>query len=373
MRIAHFGQTVAEDGTLDSAAAWRERLDELAQMVEQAAQSIESAYAQSMTRLSSSFRKAQTELTRRLDQARLLNLSVRQELEVLIKEVEKETQNYIKHRKTIEGARSVARRTRKLMKKARSFRASTYLKVERGQVLEFRERLSRLSAAVGVLKLDDAIGVAEELVALTNSMEFSLKLSIRYSQDERLVKQSRKELSKVRDARKLAEQIQARLSVLRPQRSRLRSLRSENLEALNTSLDELHKQVLQIRGEVDGLTKRFPIFFSKFGPALEQISEALRQTREKLGELMLEESFRLSVYMDDNLIRLVETLTNATRNARTAHALAAGGAQPSLDIAGKEEHMSVEQLESYLQLGANLGKRKEWQVVIDKYFSLLSP
>ncbi len=372
-QVEELAGKLAESPVGSGTEAWRSQLDALSLAVERAVRSVEGAYAQSMTRLSSSFRNAQDELLRRLRRAMELNSALRKDLEALQTDVARETKEYIKRRKTIEQARSLARTVRSLSRKARRFRAATYLKVDRNQVVEFREKLARLSEMVGVLKFDEASALASDLVSLTNSMEFSLKLSIRYSKDDALVERSRKELEKVRDARKLAESVHARLTVIRPQRSKLKSLRSENLEAVQARLDKLQQELFQVREKVEGLNKLFPIFFGKFGPLLDRTIESLGQLREHLGELMLEEANRLALFTDESLARLIDSLENASRNARTASALSAGGSQPALELAGKEESVSRERLQRYLDVGMTMGEKKEWQQVIGAYFQQLSP
>ncbi len=364
---------MADSSLLADGEEWRGQLEALSRAVEKAVASVEGAYAQSMTRLSSSFRNAQDELTKRLRKAMELNQAVRRELEDLLNAVEAETKKYIRRGKTIDHARAVARTARSLSRKARRFRADTYLKVDRSQVVEFREKLSRLSELVGVLKIEEASGLASDLVVLTNSMDFSLKLSIRYSKDRQLVKRSRRELEKVKEARKLAETIQARLSLIRPQRRKLKSLRSENLESVTARMDKLGVELTAVREKVSGLNKLFPIFFGKFGPLLDRTIDSGNQAKTRLGELMLEDAYRQSIFMDENLTRLLDSLENASRNARTASALSAGGSQPTQELAGKEEVVSRERLEQYLRLSASLGENKAWEQVIGSYFEQLSP
>lgn len=374
-----FGQVEALAGQMVASPSlarnedWRQELEALSLAVERAVASVEGAYAKSMTRLSSSFRNAQDELTRRLRKAMELNQAVRKDLEELLGAVAAETKQYIRRGKTIDHARAVARTARNLARKARRFRADTYLKVDRSQVVEFREKLARLSELVGVLKIEEASGLAGDLVVLTNSMDFSLKLSIRYSKDRQLVVRSRRELEKVREAGKLAEAIQAKLSLIRPQRRKLKSLRSENLEAVISRMDKLGVELTAVREKVSGLNKLFPIFFGRFGPLLDRTIDAGSQARARLGELLLEDAHRQAIFMDDNLTRLLDSLENASRNARTASALSAGGSQPPQELAGKEEVVSRERLEQYLRLSASLGEEREWEQVISNYFEQLSP
>lgn len=364
---------MATTSSLQNGDDWRGELEALSRAVERAVQSVEGAYAQSMTRLSSSFRNAQDELTKRLRKTMELNQAVRKDLEELLNAVAAETKKYIRRGKTIDHARAVARTANNLARKARRFRAGTYLKVDRSQVVEFKEKLARLSELVGVLKIEEASGLGGDLVALTNSMDFSLKLSIRYSKDRQLVARSRRELEKVREARKLAETIQARLSLIRPQRRKLKSLRSENLEAVITRMDKLGVELSAMREKVSGLNKLFPIFFGKFGPLLDRTIDSGVQARARLSELMLEDAHRQSIFMDENLTRLLDSLENASRNARTASALSAGGSQPAQELAGKEEVVSRERLEQYLRLSASLGENRAWEQVIGNYFEQLSP
>ncbi len=374
-----FGQVETLAGRLASSSLipqgedWRDELEALSRAVERAVESVEGAYAQSMTRLSSSFRSAQDELTKGLRKAVALNQAVRKELEELLTAVSAETKKYIRRGKTIDHARAVARTARNLSRKARRFRADTYLKVDRNQVVEFREKLARLAELVAILRVEEAAGLAGDLVVLTNSMDFSLKLSIRYSKDKQLVSRSRRELEKVREARKLAETIQARLSLIRPQRRKLKSLRSENLESVTARMDKLGVELTSVREKVSGLNKLFPIFFGKFGPLLDRTIDSGSQARSKLGELMLEDAHRQAIFMDENLHRLLDSLENASRNARTASALSAGGSQPTQELAGKEEVVSRERLEQYLRLSASLGENEAWEQVIGSYFEQLSP
>jgi hypothetical protein len=374
-----FGQVETLAGRLATSSLiaggedWRGELEALSRAVERAVESVEGAYAQSMTRLSSSFRNAQDELTKGLRKALILNQAVRKELEELLNAVAAETKKYIRRGKTIDHARAIARTARNLSRKARRFRADTYLKVDRSQVVEFREKLARLSELVGILKVEEASGLASDLVVLTNSMDFSLKLSIRYSKDRQLVKHSRRELEKVEEAHKLAEAIQARLSLIRPQRSKLKSLRSENLESVTARIDKLGVELSAVREKVSGLNKLFPIFFGKFGPLLDRTIDSGNQARTKLGELLLQDAHRQAIFMDENLTRLLDSLENASRNARTASALSAGGSQPAQELAGKEEVVSRERLEQYLRLSASLGENEAWEQVIGSYFEQLSP
>jgi hypothetical protein len=372
-QVASLAGQIASAEETGAAGDWREDVERLSRAVERAVRSVEGAYAQSMTRLSSSFRNAQDELSRRLTKALELNLAFRADLEALLKEVAQETRKFIRRGKTIEQARSVARTARNLSRKARRFRAATYLKVDRNQVVEFRSKLGRLTEAVGILKIDEATGLAEDLVALTNSMEFSLKLSIRYSKDQEQVRYSKRELDKVEEARKLAETVLARLSLIRPQRQKLKSLRSENLEAVIGRMDKLSQELVAVRGKVEGLNKLFPIFFGKFGPLLDRTIDSSVQARTRLGELMLEDALRQALFMEENLARLLDSLENASRNARTASALSAGGSQPAQELAGKEQVVSRERLEQYLRLSASLGDNDAWQEIVGSYFQQLSP
>jgi len=371
-RIATIARELAGSSDSVSNERWKLGLESLSVAAEKAAQSVEGAYAQSMSRLSSSFRSAQTEMIQRLEMAMETNQAITAELEALVSEVQLRTKDYKKRRKTMEAVRSVARRARALTRVARRFRAATYLKVERKQVVEFREKLAKLAELVALLKLEEATVISQELVALTQSMEFSLKLPIKYSDDKKLVRRSRKELGKVKEARKLAEIIAARLSVLRPQRKKLLSLRSEKLEQIGAKLDKLQLQLSQIREKMEGLKKTFPIFFGRFGPALEGLAEALGKAKIKLSALMLEDTHRLTTFMGEAFAQLLDTLKNAAQGARTASALVPGGAQPALDIEGKGKTVSREKLERFMKLGTAFGDRQEWQEVIGDYFTQLS-
>jgi hypothetical protein len=352
---------------------WRSELEALAVAAEMAASSVEGAYARSMNRLSSSFHSAQTEMSQRLRTAMEVNARLKAEIEALIAEAQAQTQDFIKQRRTIEAVRDVAHKANNLSRVARRFRATAYLNVDRKQVLEFNEKLTRLKNRIALLKVDEALTLAQELAALTQSMEFSLNLPIQYSKDPAQVEKSRKELGKVKEARHLAETIEARLSVIRPQRTRLLSLKTERLETLLAELEKLQLQVQQIREKVDGLSKMFPIFFGKFGALVERLTEALTQAKTKLEALMLEETLLLTVFMDETFRRLLDSLDSAASSARTANALGAGGAQPALDIEGKERTISREKLDRYLEYGLALGEKKEWQEVLKNYFLQLAP
>lgn len=371
-KVRDLSLELADSADPSAAKGWQEQFDELSRAVEMAVQSVEGAYARSMTRLSSSFRSAQLELTRQLKKAIDLNLAIRKELEALILEVEKETKGYIRQRKTIEGARIVTRTIRKLLRRERRFRASTYPEVDRGQLLEFREKLERLSQLAALLRIEEATSVAQELVSLTESMEFSLKLNIRYSKKSKLVEHSRRELDKVNGARKLVESILARLMLIRPQRHKLKSLKSQRLEEIASKLEALKAQVTQIREKVVRLSKMFPLFFGKLGPSLDRLADSLGKAQERLSELMLEETHKLAVFADETLVRLLDTLENARRNAKSASALVAGGTQPRLDIEGKAEVVSREKLERYMKQSLVFKDRQEWTERLTEYFEQLS-
>lgn len=371
-RLAEVARNLGDgDGNRDPKLL-EEGLEELAMAAERAAQSVEGAYAQSINRFSSSFHNAQLEMVQRFKLALEEHQAIQKELDALILEVQSKTKDYIKRRKTMESVRDVARKTRQVTRVARKFRAATYLKVDRKQVVEFRDKLARLSEYVALLKLEEATALSRDLVALTQSMEFSLKLPIKYSDDKNLIRRSRRELEKVREARKLVETVSARLSMLRPQRRKLLSLRTEDLERIGTKLDKFHLQLNQIRDKVSALSKMFPIFFARFTPALESVLDALSQTRGALSALMLEDASRLTVFMGETMTRLLDTLENAAKSAKTASALVAGGSQPSFEMAGKEETVSQEKLERFMEYGIALGGRKEWQEVVQAYFSHLS-
>ncbi|MBM4353005.1 MAG: hypothetical protein FJ109_04300 [Deltaproteobacteria bacterium] len=371
--IALLTGQLAESLARPDEAEWKEGLEKLSLAVEQAARSMEGSYARSMNRLSSTFRQAQGDLAQRLKRAKASNLAIRKELELLVAEVEKETSDYIRRARTIEALRDVADLGRSLSKRSRKFRASTYLPVDRKTVVEFAERQKRLSDLVGSFRIDDAAIVAAELVSLTQSMEFSLKLAIQYSSDDALVKRSRQELGKVHEARRIAEHVASRLAAIRAQRQKLYSLRSERLEGLALGLDEVHQLVAQAAQRAGGLRRMFPMFFGRFTPALERLAEAIGQSREKLGAFLLQDALKTCVYADETLERLLEELDSAARNARSASALGAGGIQPALDIEGKEKVTSRDRVQRLLSLGTGFGGREEWRRVFESYCGQLAP
>jgi hypothetical protein len=372
-QIAALTGRLAESPASPSDDEWREGLEALSLAVEKAARSMEGSYTRSMSRLSSSFRQAQGDLTQRLKRAQTANQAIRKDLELLVAEVEKETSEYIKRARTIEAVRDVADLVRSLSRRSRKFRASTYLPVDRKIVVEFAERQKRLSDLVGALRLDEAAAVASELVSLTQSMEFSLKLAIQYSSDVALVERSRDELEKAREARRIAEHAASRLEAIRSQRQKLFSLRTERLEELARKLDEVHQLVTQAAQRAGGLRRMFPIFFGRFAPALERLAEAVEQTRSKLSAFLLQDALKTCAFADETLARLLEELDSAARNARSASALGAGGIQPALDIEGKEHVTSRDRVQRLLSLGTGLGGREEWRLVFESYCGQLAP
>lgn len=372
-QIAVLTGRLAESLARPSESEWKEGLEELSLVVEKAARSIEGSYARSMNRLSSTFRQAQGDLTQRLRRAQVANLAIRKELELLVLEVEKETSDYIKRARTMEALRDIADLVSSLTRCSRKFRASTYLPVDRQIVVEFAERQKRLSDLVGAVRIDEAAAVASELVSLTQSMEFSLKLAIQYSSDDALVERSRDELSKVREARRIAEHAASRLAAIRPQRQKLFSLRSERLEGLARGLDEVHQLVTQAAQRAAGLRRMFPIFFGRFTPALERLADAIGQTRGKLGAFLLQDALKTCAFADETLARLIGELDSAARNARSASALGAGGVQPALDIGGKEHITSRDRVQRLLSLGTGFGGREEWRRVFESYCGQLVP
>ncbi len=372
-QIARLTGRLAESPSRPDEAEWKAGLDALSLAVEKATRTMEGSYARSMSRLSSTFRQAQGDLNERLKRAQTANQAIRKELELLVAEVEKETSEYIKRARTIEAVRDIADLVRSLSRRSRKFRASTYLPVDRKVVVEFAERQKRLSDLVAALRVDEAATVASELVLLTQSMEFSLKLAIQYSSDEALVDKSRDELEKVREARRIAEHAASRLEAIRSQRQKLFSLRTEKLEELARKLDEVYQLVTQAAQRAGGLRRMFPIFFGRFTPALERLGEAVQQTREKLASFLLQDALKTCAYADETLARLLEELDSAARNARTASALGAGGIQPALDIEGKERVTSRDRVQRMLSLGTGFGGREEWRRVFESYCGQLSP
>jgi len=374
-RIAVLTRALAVEGVSEGAlpASWLSRLEELSEAVERAAQSVEGEYAQSMTRLSSSFRNAQSEVSRRLRKSLELNVSIRKQLEALMVEVEAESLSYVKKRRALDSVREAARTARKLSELAKTFRPKLYLEVDRTQIVEFREKLTRLQDRLAVLEVEEASSLAGELEALTQSMEFSMKLMIRYGDEQVNMDKCERELARVKEGRRMAESLASRLDSLKPERKKLFSLRTNRLEQMLVQLDALALELAQLRDKVTALEKMFPMFFGQIAPQVERLGENVAQVRLRLSELMLEDAQKLSAYMDETFQKLLDLMENAVRNARSANALGPGGAQPSLDIGGKGEAVPLDRLEKYMEFGATLGEKGEWSRVVDGYYSLLLP
>ena len=358
---------------LDSGAGnWKESLESLSLAVEHAARSVEGAYAQSMNRLSTSFRNARAEMTSRLKTMAGLNQTLKKQLEALLGDVEKETKRYIRRKRTIVVVQDVARKVAKLSRKARRFTQSIYLEVDRKQVVEFKEKLSKLGRLVSLLKVEEATGLARDLVVLTQSMEFSLKLIIRYSKDRKKVKKSRRELEKVHEAKRMAESVAAKLGAIRPQREKLVSLKPERLQELAGGLEELERELTRMKEKMEPLEKMFPIFFGRFAPVLDRLAENVTKSKASLASLMLDDTYRLVIFAEESIGRLQDALRYASGDAKSAGALAAGGMQPSLELGGKGETVSRERLERFLEMSTEYWEEDRWRELTKEYFSLLS-
>lgn len=351
---------------------WKKSLESLSLAVERAARSVEGAYAQSMNRLSTSFRNARAEMTSRLKTMAGLNQTLKEQLEALLGDVEKETKRYIRRKRTIVVVQDVARKVRKLSRKARRFTQSIYLEVDRKQVVEFKEKTGKLGRLVSLLKVEEANGLARDLVALTQSMEFSLKLIIRYSKDAKKVKKSRRELEKVHEAKRMAESVAAKLGAIRPQREKLVSLKPERLQELAGGLEELERELSRMKEKMEPLEKMFPIFFGRFAPVLDRLAENVTKAKARLASLMLDETYRLVIFAEESIGRLQDALRYASGDAKSAGALVAGGMQPSLELAGKGEAVSRERLQRFLEMSTEYWEEDRWRELTKEYFSLLS-
>lgn len=367
--VAAVSGRLLEGGNMDD---WKVGMDRLSLALESAARSVEGAYAKSMNRISSSFRTAREQLTGKLADSIALSRALKTELETLLGDVEQETRKYIKGRRTIRTVQEIARKIKHISRKSRRFKSHVYLPVDRKQVKEFKERLADLSRRVALLQLDDATRLAQELGNLTSSMEFSLKLTIQYSEDKRMVRKSRDELENVREVRDMVQSVAARLQAIRPQRERLESLEPVRLEGLGASLDELAANIADLRRQVDELEKMFPIFFARFVPALDRLADTVSQARASLNSLLLDETHRRVLFAEESMVQLQDMLQYASGQSKGAGTLGVGGLQPGLQLEGKGELVSRDRLDRLLKLSAPYWGNDRWAEITKQYYKLLS-
>lgn len=367
--IASVSQLLLDEGVGPN---WKAGFERLSVAMEAAARSVEGAYAKSMNRISSSFRTSREQLTGMLTESIGLARSIKVELEALLGDVEVETKKYIKGRRTIRAVQELARKIKVIARKSRRFKSHVYLPVDRKQVKEFKDGLSKLSRRVALLQLDDATSLSGELANLTRSMEFSLKLTISYSEDRRMVRKSRSELERVQEVGKMVRSVTGRLQAIRPQKEQLKSLDPGKLEELGKALDQLAGNIRELSRQVDELEKMFPIFFGKFVPALDRLGETAAKAKASLNSLMLDEAYRRVHFAEESMVQLQDTLQYASGQTKGSGALGVGGSQPGLQLEGKGEKSSRQRLDRFLKLSAPYWGNTRWRDVTKQYYQLLS-
>jgi len=353
-------------------ASLASKVDALSRAVEAAARSAEGAYTQSMNRLSSSFRTSRDEVEATLGKAAGMIQALRKQLDTVMKDVEEETREYILSRRTLSRVQEAAHKLRTLSRLARTFNSSLYPAVDRGQVAEFRQKLSEASKLVGLLRIEEASALSSDLLSLTQSMEFSLDVAIRYANDDVRSKKSRRELDRVYEARKLVSQAATRLSAIKPHREKLQSLQPERLDELTAQIDEVLVLLRQANERVDVLRKTFPVFFGRIAPAVERLVEAADAMKADMAALVLDKAYREVLFCEESLSRLQAELAAAAGEAKGAGLLAAGGEAGDLEVSGKGRTVSREKLESYQNLTGLLAGKEDWKRIAEEYFLLLS-
>lgn len=352
--------------------AWRDRMDALSLAVEGAVRLAEGAYAQSMSRLSSSFRNSRDQVEAWLTKASAMNQALRKELEAVMTEVEKETGEYIKRKRTLATVQEAAHKLRSLAVVARRFNPAIYPAVDRKQVAEFRQKLAEASQLVGLLRIEEALALATDLASLTQSMEFSIDVTVRYSQDAALAKKCEREKVKIQEARYLLAAVTGKLSGSRPHRENLVSLRPDRLAGLTAQVDEMLALLEQVDERVSALKKTFPIFFGRIAPAVERLVESTSVLKADLASLMLDEAYRKVLFAQESLSRLEEDLAAAAGEGKGTGVLAAGSSSSDLDVRDKGETVPRNAMDSYLRLAAFLAQGGEWERISRDYFLLLT-
>ena len=176
----------------------------------------------------------------------------------------------------------------------------------------------------------------------------------------------------MRDVRNRLNVINGKLAVARPQRDRLKSLRSDRLASITQDVTRLLSRARKLRDQVETLQKMFPVFFGRLLPGTERLVETYGRIQSHMESLMLEDALDLIAYSQEHMNRLLDILEQSQDSAKAAGALGAGGAQPGIELSGKERRISKDELQQYLELSAQFGEGNQWRNVIDTYFSRLS-
>lgn len=370
-QIAELAMTLTSGGGAQS-SRFKEELDRLSVAVEALAQNMEGAYAQSVNRLSVSFRAAQAELVESVQKMMKEAGELRAGLDSLLKELETETQQYFRRSGAMESVQRLAQDIKELAKAARKIRTEVFVPVDRKQVAQFLDGLKRLAERLSLLRLDDALAQVDELVSLAQSMDFSLQISVDYSQEPSRVEECRKEQAQVGAFRRQLEELEGRIEMLKPERDALRALEPERLQALALMLDSLLAESQRIKERVGGQQKMFPIFFDRLVPMAERVSEALGQAKEKWTSLLFEESAQMLVYTDEALARLLDLLQRVPTEGGASSVLQAGGTVPRLDLQGKGRVREMEKLKTFLEMAPRVSERSEWRDLVNAYYQQLS-
>lgn len=350
----------------------KETLEKLSLAVEALAQNLEGAYAQSVNRLSSTFRTAQAELVESVVKMKKASSELKGALEALLVELETQTAQYFRKSGAMARVQRLALDIKELAKSARKIRTDAFVPVDRKQVGQFREGLKRLAEEISLLRLDEALVQVDELIALTQAMDFSLQISIDYSQEASRVEACRQEQAQMKAYRKQLEELEERIEETRPEKEALAALDPQRMVALVQNLEGLLAESARVRTRILEQQKMFPIFFDRLVPMADRVNEALAQTKEKWTALLFEDAVQMLAFGEEGLARLLELLQRVPEEGGASSVLQAGGTVPRLELQGKGRILEVEKLKTFLEMAPRVSERNEWRGVVEAYFQQLS-
>lgn len=352
--------------------ATKEGLERLSLAVEALAQNLEGAYAQSVNRLSSTFRTAQTELVESVGKMRKSSAELKAALDALLVDLETQTAQYFRKSGAMARVQRLASDIKELAKMARKIRTDVFVPVDRKQVGQFQEGLRKLAEEISLLRLDEALVLVDELVALTQAMDFSLQISIDYSQEAVRVEECRQEQAHVKAYRRRLEELEVRIEETRPERESLAALDPQRMMTLVQALDALLSDAAKVRSRILEQQRMFPIFFDRLVPMAERVTEALTQTKEKWTALLFEDAAQMLTFGDEGLARMLDLLQRVPEEGGASSVLQAGGTVPRLDLRGKGRALEVEKLKTFLDMAPRVAERSEWRDVVEAYYRQLS-
>jgi hypothetical protein len=347
-------------------------LNELSVVVESLAQSLEGAYAQSVNRLSASFRAVQGELTEALGRLKKGSAELRVGLGTLVEDFAAETETYYARSETLESAQRLAADVRELSKVARRLRSDVFVPVDRKQVGQLQDGLRRLAEELSLLRLGRAGDQLAELVSLAQAMEFSLQIAVDFGTDSVRVEENQKELGALGSIRDRLDTLAEGLEELSPERQTMKSLQPDRLLALAQQLDQLLSESALVRQRMADQQKMFPIFFDRLVPLAERVNDAYVQAKEKWTGLLFADALQVVAFAEEALMKLDELMRRVPEDGAPSGILQGGGSIPRLDVDGKGRVIQTDRLREFLELAPLVSERKEWLEAVEEYYKQLS-